>query len=247
MTIKIEAITTCIGYADFLAETVKYNASFFDRWIIITSPNDENTREVCRKYSLECLLTEDHCLKKGEFNKGRIVDRGLMHLSKEGWRLHIDADIIIPPKFKHGLLSAELQEDNLYGVDRIMVRSYEDWVKLQRSGWLSHSYHCLTKFPAGFEIGARWADHSYGYVPIGFFQLWHSTSDQWRGIRHRTYPKDHGSACRTDVQWGLKFDRSKRELLPEILVVHLESQKSPNGINWGGRKSPPFKDGEHCS
>jgi hypothetical protein len=32
----------------------------------------------------------------------------------------------------------------------------------------------------------------------------------------------------------------KRILLPTVSVFHLESQRLNQGVNWHGRKSPPF-------
>ena len=122
-----------------------------------------------------------------------------------------------------------------------MVRSWEKWQKLQSSGWLSHDFHCRVTPPPGFEIGSRWAHPDGGYVPIGFFQLWHSSQDQFRGVRTRPYPSRHNDACRTDVQHALQWDRRQRQLIPELLVTHLESEPARLGANWCGRTTRPFE------
>jgi len=36
--IKIEAVSVCVGYGDFLAESAKINKGLFDHWTIITEP-----------------------------------------------------------------------------------------------------------------------------------------------------------------------------------------------------------------
>ena len=77
-------------------------------------------------------------------------------------------------------------------------------------------------------------------MPIGFFQLWHSSEDQFRGARVKPYPVQHNDACRTDVQHALQWDRRKRELLAEMLVVHLESEPAKLGANWAGRTTRRF-------
>jgi hypothetical protein len=241
---RIETITVCVGYADFLAETARCNAGLFDRWIIVTSPDDEQTREVCRIHDLETVLSADHRrvaggLGGGVFNKGRLIDRGLQHCSHDAWRLHLDADIALPQQFRRMLDSADLDEQKMYGCDRLMVRSWEQWQSLLKSGWLNHT-HCSVNVPRGVDIGTRWALASTGYVPIGFFQLWHGDADEWRGRRIRPYPIHHGDACRTDVQHSLQWDRRQRELLPEIIAVHLESQVCKLGANWNGRTTPRF-------
>jgi hypothetical protein len=53
------------------------------------------------------------------------------------------------------------------------------------------------------------------------------------------YPSKHGFADRTDVLHCKKWPREKRELLPEIVVIHIESEAGI-GLNWKGRKTPMF-------
>jgi hypothetical protein len=125
-----------------------------------------------------------------------------------------------------------------------MVRSWDKWQRLVQDGWvhsakLGHPHSVGA--PYGLEIGSRWVGTD-GYVPIGFFQLWHRLGgvEEWRGTRVKTYPLSHGSACRTDVQFGLTFDRRNRVLLPELYVAHLESEQCKLGANWKGRTTKRF-------
>jgi hypothetical protein len=239
---NIEAVTICVGYDDFLQAVAPFNIPHLNRWLIVTTPEDERTREVCRRFSLECMLTEEGTDENGSFIKGRLIERGLQHLSANGWRLHLDSDIVLPNRFSHLLESANLKKDTIYGVDRIMVRTYEDWQRLLTTGYLhsGHDYHCRVNVPEGFTIGTRWASQHTGWCPIGFFQLWHSNTDEWRGVRTKPYPQAHNTACRTDVQHSLQWDRRKRELIPEFFVVHIESENCPKGTNWNGRKTKRF-------
>lgn len=255
----IEAVTVCHGYADFLAATAPWNAGLFSRWIIVTTPDDEKTRWVCNKYNLEVLLSDDgnrHVRHNGGykgatgFNKGRMIERALQLTSNQGWRLHIDADVALPHKFRQILDVAEIDESVIYGCDRVNLHSYEEWQKLVAAGYLQGgqwSYHCQKQFPKGIkhDVGDRWVHPNMGYVPCGFFQLFHSSEDEWRGIRVKPYPTNHSSAARTDIQFGLRWDRHKRAILPELIAVHLESERIGKGVNWNGRQSkwfgPPFK------
>ena len=235
-------MTVCIGYSDFLAETLKRNLGLFDRWIIVTSPDDKETREVCRRFSVQTLLSEDH-IRDGDFNKGRLIERGLQHLSSTGWRIHIDGDIVLPGNFRNIIKAANLDERGIYGADRIMVKSREQWEKLIQCGWLggvTNDYFCRVDFPPGIDIGSRWAHASEGYCPIGFFQMWHSSEDQYNGARIKPYPIFHNDACRTDVQFALQWDRKHRHIIPELLCVHLESEPAPLGANWNGRTTKRF-------
>lgn len=239
--IKVEAVTVCVDYSDFLSKVAIFNHHHFDRWLVITKKDDNKTRHVCRHLGIDVLQTDDGGT---DFNKGRMIERGLQHLSSDGWRLHIDADIALPSHFRRFLKIAELQEDHIYGVDRIMVQSRQQWDRLLASGYLNagqHTYHHTIRFPEGFTLGSRWVSNVSGYVPIGFFQLWHSSHDEWSGIRTRPYPSQHNTACRTDVQHALQWDRRKRALIPEIIVAHIESERAALGANWKGRTTKEFK------
>lgn len=242
----LEAVTVCVGYADFLQATAPWNAGLFDRWIIVTEPQDEQTRWVCNRFNLECVLSDDgkrHTRNGAGFNKGRLIERGLQLTSDEGWRLHLDSDMALPHRFRHLLELGDLQNDTIYGCDRALVRSYDEWKSLMATGYLQGGgwdFHCRTGFPQGFEIGTRWVHPQMGYVPIGYFQLFHSSQDEWRGIRVKPYPANHSGACRTDVQFGLRWDRHKRAVIPELIGVHLESENAAKGTNWKGRKTKWF-------
>ena len=54
---KIEAVIVCVDYADLLAETLPHNLPHFDRTLVITSPEDRETQELCRKLSVPFYAT----------------------------------------------------------------------------------------------------------------------------------------------------------------------------------------------
>lgn len=238
---RVEAVSVCVNYADFLNVTAEYNRGLFDRWVIVTSEKDEETREVCRKYNLEMVLTNDF-YKEGpnEFCKSRGINRGVEQLSADCWHLHLDSDMILPSNFKNLLELASLSMNCIYGIDRIMIKSWEEWVKLRDNLPLWHDYYYRCQIPVGYDIGTRWVSPFYGYAPIGAFQLWHSYSEEWKGIKIRRYGDKHANAARTDIKYSLSYDRNKRALIPELLGIHLESEKASLGANWKGRKTKRF-------
>lgn len=241
---RLEAITTCVNYGDFLREIIPFNLPHFDRWVIGTSPEDEETRELCRRYNLPCVLTEEHTRDGAAFNKGRLVQKLLDQISGADWICHIDADIVLPWHFRHALRQmCDLDPKCVYGCDRATVRGWEAWQKFKASGWLqggAWDYHCRLTFPEGLPVGARWGNFRHGWCPIGFLQLWAHDSQYYRGIHAREYPQHHADASRSDVQFSISFDRKNRRLLPEIVVAHLESEAAPLGANWGGRRTKRF-------
>jgi hypothetical protein len=234
---RIEAISVCVGYHDFLSVTARHNRGLLDRWIVVTTPSDRATQEVCRRFDLDLLLTEE-MTRDGQFAKGLGIQRAQRLLSVDSWRLHIDADIVLPANFRNALASADLDTRKIYGCDRVMIRSYQQWLDLLNSGYLTHQhdYHCRVCFPRGVEVGSRWASTLHGWCPVGFMQLWHADADEMISFQHRAYPARHGEASRSDTQHPLQWDRRLRELLPEIIVVHLESEEAPMGPTGMGEK-----------
>lgn len=236
----VEAVTVCVDYADFLRETIPANRGHFDHWLIITSPDDDNTLNLCRRHNLEVITTRDFYRDGDSFNKGRAIERGLGMLAHTDWILHLDADIALPGDFRDSLEDADLDPSCIYGADRLMIQSWEQWEKMKNEGFLRRGWHCVVG-SNGFRVGDRWADIRYGYVPIGYFQLWHRSVDHRHGIRLRRYPDNHQNAARADVKFALQWDRRQRQVLPEVLVAHLESKPGKLGENWKKRMSPPFE------
>lgn len=236
---KMEAVTVSVGYADYLRQTVPFNRHFFDRWVIVTTKADKDTFAVCHKFNLPCLLTEDF-FRDGVFNKGRGIQRGLNSLSCSDWIMHLDADIVLPPHCDKAMTSAHLDPRKLYGCDRQLVRGWDRWQAVQKSGYTQASAHCYVLPHDKYPFGARWVSPTDGYVPIGFMQLWNGQTSVVKGIHQRPYPGHHSNAARSDVQFGLQWDRRDRELLPEFIVWHLEGESDVGGANWDGRTTKRF-------
>jgi hypothetical protein len=236
---RLEAVIVCLNYGDFLAETLPVNLGQVDRLVVVTSPADLVTREVCRKWSVECVTTDIFGEKGEPFNKGAAINVGLGALRQLGWILQLDADIALPLTFRNMLDKAFLQPDCIYGAERLNVVGYARWEKL-RNAWFKEpqfSYRFLVSTPADLPLGATVIHKQWGYTPIGYFQLWHSRYMREHELR---YPETEGSAECTDVQWAIRWPRVKRQLLPTVKVYHLESEPAPLGANWHGRTTKPF-------
>lgn len=233
----IEAVVVCVNYADFLAWTLPANRWQFDRMVVVTTPDDIDTQNLCERYNVECVVTDTFYENGDVFAKGRGINAGLERLTKRDWVLHMDADIFLPPKTRMILNNLPLDPTKLYGADRLMCPSAEEFAKFLdcpppiQSDWV---FVHPTAFPMGVRL-AQYQDPGGGYVPIGYWQLWNPTGS---GVDR--YPERHGDASRTDFQFGTSWPREQRELLPEVVLIHLETA---NGLalNWEGRQTPPFR------
>jgi hypothetical protein len=238
----IEAVVTCVNYGDFLAETLPHNRTVFDKLVVVTAPEDKETRRVCEYWNVECVLSDAFETRWGQFNKGKGINAGLAALKRSDWLVHMDADIVLPPDTRRFIDCANLATDSIYGIDRHVIVGYDAWRRfqaspeLQREGWScaydSGSFIHLHHFPLGERVA-----HPTGYVPIGYFQLWHASKEG------PGYPDQHTSAGRGDMLHALRWPRAKRHLIPEIIGYHLESEPAAMGANWNGRKTKRFAPG----
>lgn len=228
---KIEAVVVCVNYSDFLAKTLPENLEQLDRLVIVTHPSDKATQALCNKFGVDCLKTEVMHDEGDSFNKGRAINLGLSHLRHEGFLLHLDADVLLPHNFRTRLRQAKLDKGNIYGADRLNIVGWEKFHSIELAPQFQYRYLVVPN--EGLSLGARLLHNEYGYCPIGFFQLWHSSMA-------RNYPIINGSAEHSDVLFAVQWERRNRILLPEFFVYHLESEKSPMGANWKGRTTKPF-------
>jgi hypothetical protein len=237
----LEGVIVCVNYSDFLAHTLPHNKSHFDNLIVVTDTKDKETKNLCEYYHVRCIQTDIFYENGDSFNKGAAIDYGLSQLENKGWVIHLDADIYLPPLTRNILENIPLEPNKIYGADRLMCPSYEKWIEFLnipqsiQEGWV---YIHLNSFPIGVRI-AEYNNKNAGYEPIGYFQLWNP-----RGSNVFGYPTEHDYCDRTDVLHCKKFSRCNRELLPEIVVIHLESEGlsiDAMGKNWKGRKTKLFQ------
>ena len=237
----LEGVIVCVNYSDFLAHTLPHNKNQFNNLVVVTDTTDAKTKELCEYHNVRCLQTDIFYAGGDKFNKGAAIDYGLQSLSRRGWVVHMDADIYLPPLTHTILENLPLQPDKIYGADRMMCPSYEEWVKFLNNprriqeGWV---YVHMDAFPMGVRL-AEYMTKGGGWEPIGYFQLWNPEGSGVHG-----YPTEHGFCDRTDVLHCKQFPRERRELLPEIVLIHLESEGlgvGEMGKNWSGRRTREFE------
>jgi hypothetical protein len=231
--VKLEAVIVCKDYSDFLEHTLPTNVEHFDRLVVVTHPDDKKTQHLCTKFGVDFVDTMEMHDSGDKFNKGRAINLGLSHLRHEGWLFHLDADVLLPHKFRQMIAHQVLDPLCIYGADRLNVANYEHWMEHRHKTVPQHQYRYMVTPPKEFPIASRLLHQEYGYCPIGYFQMWHSTA-------HRKYPIVSGSAEQDDVLFAVQWPRHRRVLLPQFFVYHLESEQAKMGANWQGRTTKPF-------
>ena len=251
---RLYGVTVSVGFGDYLNVALAHNRPMLDRCVVVTLPSDKETQKIAGKHNCDLVVTVDGegCkppppgatpTQLGVFNKGALIERGLQQLPGDGWRVFFDADIVFPGNLRQHLEGALYDREALYGVDRINVVGWEEWQNLLATGWATKGFeyhHFLNYPPIGLKIGARLVYGEHGWVPIGYFQLWHASVETVDIYRVRTYPLSSPSAAHDDVKFGLRWDRHKRVLIPEVFVAHLQTGESSRGKNWNGRVTPRF-------
>jgi len=230
----LEAVTVCVNYGDILKVTIPYNKPLFDKWVIVTDTRDTETQDICRYHGITCVATDVFYEDNAPFNKAKGINKGLDHLLRADWVLHLDADIILPANFRQICKDDQLQRDAIYGVDRVNIVGQEQLLNfiLHNDGQIKQ----WTYLDPSMDFKSMFRLHNLnaGYNVIGFFQLFHSS---YFKERSNWYPVEHTNAARTDVGFQQKWPVHKRLFYPGIIAYHIETEPSPKGANWNGRKS----------
>jgi hypothetical protein len=227
----IEAITVCVNYADILALVIGHNKTVINNWIIVTDTKDRETKKLCDYHNVRCIQTDVFYENGNTFNKGKGINAGFDQLKKNGWIMHLDADILLPANFKSILESDDLEIDCIYSMDRIDLIGREAYVEKIIN--MHNQYSDYVFVEEKLPISTRMFHNKMGYCTIGYLQLFHS-------LKFEAYSEKHQTAARSDVLFLNKWAKNKRRLHPGCFVYHIMSENSPMGTNWDGRKSKQF-------
>lgn len=231
----IECVIVSVNYSDILSHTLPHNKQFFDKTIVVTDTKDYLTYNLCRQHNVECIQTDVFYNKGARFDKGAGITEGLKCLSKKEWVLHLDADIWLHPFCMRQLKNLTLNSQHIYGCDRIMIESFEDWIDFLNHPniWNDEFWQLeLGKYKIGNRISLYYNQDAW--CPLGFFQLWNP------GISGVDIYPSFNDASSSDIIFAQQFSRIKRTLIPEMLAVHIEQGISQTGTNWQGRKELNF-------
>lgn len=232
--LRLEVITTCVGFDDLLDVALLFNNPQCDHVIVVTSHDDQKTMDVCMKHGATCVPTDLVGKNGRKFNKGAMINAGFAYFRYHGWRLHLDADIVLPSKFRQTLFNhTALDPECFYGADRIDVVGQEQmttFFAMQRER-AQHAWSGIVDPSFGGAIptslGSRYVTRLEGYLPLGYFQLWHA-------LTQKPYPHSFGTAGHDDCVFAALYPQDLRRLLPTVLVYHLCTTTPHVAEHWDG-------------
>ena len=232
---KLFGVTICINYSDYL-ECVLGNARHFDRWLVVTVPEDVQTRELCAKHGVEVLLSTvlraDGKDFDAAYNKSAVLNEALEILESDtgippvgesqpgravslsSWCLLVDADVLLPRYFRQRVGELPLEVGTLYGAaGRKIVETREGFEQIRdMEPWTT--------------LVARNSN------VIGYFNLFHLGASPNRYPVREAGTKD---GAHDDWHFTMSFGEDHRAMVP-ITVIHTGWPWT----NWSGRKSEPF-------
>jgi len=236
--LRLEAVVTCVGFDDLLDVCLRANMPHVDTMVVVTAEDDHRTRHVAEQHG--AVVVRSHLFKKDEkqFNKGAAMTQGLQSCRFKGsWKLLLDADIILPLSFRRVLFNhTHLDPFSIYGADRINVIGLEEADRMLSWNQHQHGYVVLPK--GARPIEKRIAHPLYGYVPVGYFQLFNGDAK---------YPFTKGTAEYDDVLFAAQWPESQRRLLPTAVVYHFCTHEPTYMENWDGHRREPRLDSPHMA
>lgn len=213
----MNAILTCVDFADILAVTLPRMVEVFANVLVVTSHRDEETYSLAYRTGGATPYRTDAFWQGGaSFAKGHALEEGLCFLGKAGWIAILDADILLPADVD---LSG-VEEGNLYSPFRRICETQE-------------------------EFGQDWSSYPRGPERLnqefaGYFQLFHADDPVLEGGRP-WYISDTWwkTAQGCDTDFYRRWPRGSLKRLP-FEVLHL----GPVCQNWSGRRSPQWKESQ---
>lgn len=233
--LRLEAVTVSVGFDDLLDVTLELNHPHLDTMIVVTSHNDRRTHQVCAKHGAICVPTDLFHKNGRQFNKGAAINAGFGYFQYLGWRLHLDADVALPDNFRRVIFNhTHLTRTSLYGADRVNVVGHDEirYLRERHHPKPQHTQRCIVESQIPREHGARFVHNLHGYLPLGYFQMWHSSCQ-------KPYPYSLGTAEHDDTLFSMLWPIGSRHLLPSTIVYHLCPRAPKWSENWDGHRQQP--------
>ncbi len=222
---KIEYVTACINYSDFLKVSYTFNKGQFDHYIVVTDFKDERTASFCRENGITLVQTNDFYKNGALFDRGGAYNRGLEHLKYHDFVCMVDADTFVPPTFHKDIENLNLNKEFFYGAFRVLLKTPED-VKRYMAGAKDEEF----EIPEGF-----------GY---GWFQMFNWQSEVIKKSTPGVWYPSYYNCCESDwmfrAKWGT-FEGSHAKWSGNFDKLPFNTYNlGQHGIDHFGRKSKEF-------
>ncbi len=203
---KVTGVVVCVGCADQLQVTLNFNLTQLEEIVVVTTSEDEATKQVVAKEPRARLVISDRCYDEGStFNKGRLLNDALKTLDNPDWILLTDADILLNPHTKIFLSRHAFNPGCLYGT-----------LREEEAPW---------EAPLEKDVNAQ---------PNGYFQLFHPRAqairERWPAVMSEAFC----SAGGVDSWFLQQYPANKRVVIPELRVNHFGH--GAFGGRWNGTK-----------
>jgi len=123
MTIKhLTGLTVCVDYTMYLETGIARWAAGLDKLIVVTTPRDSETRDLCRTWGIIPHLTDVFYANGAHFNKGAAMAEAFDACGdKPDWFLFFDSDIVPPAGWRDAINAMALRPTALHGCNRTEV------------------------------------------------------------------------------------------------------------------------------
>lgn len=219
---EIVGLLVCVDFHQWLPEVLHANLRHFNRYVVVTTPEDKRTQEIAAAAGCDVLQT-DVCYSDGAaFNKGKMLNAGLDFLRPRDWVLFSDADVLLAPHWGEWIRGRVLNPGVLYHARRL--HAYDD------SQW----GEALVDWSTIDGLSIR--DPAADLLPFGFHQLWNVRASAIAGrspIVSQVFP----TAATVDYHFYRMWAPDKRVRLPdELSIVH--RWHGPFAARWANRGVP---------
>ena len=117
---KLDVIIVSVNYNDFLLVSLENNERIFENITVVTSSSDFLCQKICRKFGVNCIVTDVMYENGAVFNKGKAINEGIKSISDPDYILLLDADILV----MEDIDIEALDEKTLYTSDRYFINIF---------------------------------------------------------------------------------------------------------------------------
>ena len=203
---KLDVIIVSVNYNDFLLVSLEHNEKIFENITVVTSSSDFLCQNICKKFGVNCVVTDIMYENGAVFNKGKAINEGIKSISNPDYILLLDADILV----MENIDIDALDEKTLYTSDRYFIPDYKSY-KEYISGKIEKDNFIL-ETDKGF----------------GFFQLFNYSKCE-------TFPESSEDASTSDILFRDKF-YLKKEINNKVFHIGDDSnwkgRKSKSFLNY---------------